>query len=361
MKFYEKLSEKQIEILDEFYKQKPQLYKRHEKDFNNYVSETNEEMFYLANKLLNEESNKHLEFIKKNKKYEYDSQFSYLEKRNDLIILKYFYNSYLERIAIFDKDNYYGFMYKNFKTTDVALMIDSSNSTTMGYYADGWSLIYIHNQRLRDQESIDIIKSLERFKYIPFEKFEKLNYFILLTASKEQLYNWELLLKFGATKCATQLMLRREIMTKELFTKYKDYLKKNRSLDYILEKEAEEKKQFEKISNRKKYKILKEALKKQKKILLEFKDYILTNPTCWEDFEKESEELHHCLASNNMMYAEKVILKKSNIYFLRKKDNPEKPFFTIEASNNKIVQCRTKNNETDPEITKIVEKMLMQI
>ena len=60
-----------------------------------------------------------------------------------------------------------------------------------------------------------------------------------------------------------------------------------------------------------------------------------------EDLINESKELKHCVKS----YADKYVDGKTNIFFLRKKDNKEKSLYTIEVSNDlKIIQCRGKQN-----------------
>lgn len=51
-------------------------------------------------------------------------------------------------------------------------------------------------------------------------------------------------------------------------------------------------------------------------------------PQLRSDLTKEGQSLHHCVGSEN--YYKKHIAGESLIFFIRKKENPEKPFFTME-------------------------------
>lgn len=62
--------------------------------------------------------------------------------------------------------------------------------------------------------------------------------------------------------------------------------------------------------------------------------FLVKIPTKIEDLVVEGSELHHCVAS----YVPKIAKGETNIVFLRKQDEPEKPFFTIEVDNEHIVQ-----------------------
>ena len=69
--------------------------------------------------------------------------------------------------------------------------------------------------------------------------------------------------------------------------------------------------------------------KKWKKYLFEDEEYLIVAPKESDDLAKEGMELHHCVKS----YIDAVSEGRTNILFLRKKEEPEKPFFTIEVTN----------------------------
>lgn len=56
----------------------------------------------------------------------------------------------------------------------------------------------------------------------------------------------------------------------------------------------------------------------------------------------ESRALNHCVRT----YADRYADKLTKIMFIRKIEEIEKPLYTLEFRNNKIIQCRAKNNET---------------
>ena len=99
-------------------------------------------------------------------------------------------------------------------------------------------------------------------------------------------------------------------------------------------------------------KIQREKLKKQRKkvnyILKEeqsilkgkIKDdrYILIVPKDWQDIRKEGQILGHCVGD----YIKYIADRKCDVYFIRKVENPETPFYTVDWRDGKIVQCQGK-------------------
>ena len=67
------------------------------------------------------------------------------------------------------------------------------------------------------------------------------------------------------------------------------------------------------------------------------------------DLVKEGESLHHCVG--RLDYERKFADERSLIFFIRTKENPDKPFVTVEYSieNHRILQCygsyNTKPND----------------
>lgn len=84
-------------------------------------------------------------------------------------------------------------------------------------------------------------------------------------------------------------------------------------------------------------------------------------PTSVEDLVNESKKLHHCVSS----YANKYVEGKTNLFFLREKENIEEPFYTIEVDTHmKLVQCRGKSNKNvteNPEANKALKAFLNKI
>ncbi len=77
--------------------------------------------------------------------------------------------------------------------------------------------------------------------------------------------------------------------------------------------------------------------------------------TC-ADFVNESAKLNHCVKT----YVKSCAAGETNIFGLRKKDEPDKPYFTVNIGNDgKLIQNRGKNNCTPPqEVKEFVNKWL---
>lgn len=56
---------------------------------------------------------------------------------------------------------------------------------------------------------------------------------------------------------------------------------------------------------------------------------------------REGAENHTCVGN----YIERYASGRTNILFIRRKDSPDVPFFTVEVIGDRIIQCRTKNNQ----------------
>lgn len=69
-------------------------------------------------------------------------------------------------------------------------------------------------------------------------------------------------------------------------------------------------------------------------------DYILIAPKSSDDLYVEGKTLNHCVYD----YLNRIAKKETAVLFVRKKKYPEKPFYTVEVRNGKVVQCRSTNN-----------------
>ena len=70
------------------------------------------------------------------------------------------------------------------------------------------------------------------------------------------------------------------------------------------------------------------------------KGLILVVPKTGDEIRREGEALHHCVGG----YVERVARGETNIFFVRKADQPDKSYFTMEWRDNKIIQCRGFKN-----------------
>lgn len=83
--------------------------------------------------------------------------------------------------------------------------------------------------------------------------------------------------------------------------------------------------------------------------------FMVISPESQEDIVNEGLVLHHYVAS----YVNRHVDGLSAIMFIRKKDEPDKPFYTMEIcpNNNSIIQVRGKCNcGKTPEVTEFVNK-----
>lgn len=70
------------------------------------------------------------------------------------------------------------------------------------------------------------------------------------------------------------------------------------------------------------------------------KGLVLIVPKDGDEIRAEGAALHHCVGG----YVERVAKGETSIFFIRKAEEPEKPYFTMEWKNNDIVQCRGSHN-----------------
>ena len=120
------------------------------------------------------------------------------------------------------------------------------------------------------------------------------------------------------------------------------------SAEYIALKDRQEaakkKKEYERAKrNMKKMKAaLKELLENNggDAFSIKGKGLMLVVPKDGTELKREGEALHHCVGS----YIDKVTRGETNIFFVRKEKEPDKPYFTLEFKNNWIVQCRGSHN-----------------
>lgn len=88
------------------------------------------------------------------------------------------------------------------------------------------------------------------------------------------------------------------------------------------------------------------------------KGLILVVPKNGDEIRAEGEALNHCVGG----YVGRVARGETNIFFVRKEDAPNKPYFTLEYNNNHVVQCRGDHNcDMPPDVkafVKVFEKKM---
>lgn len=90
-------------------------------------------------------------------------------------------------------------------------------------------------------------------------------------------------------------------------------------------------------------KIIKEQMKSMTGVdpmHMETKKYLIRLPGSVDELKEEGKTLHHCVAT----YANRVAEGKTTILFVRRVEEPERPFFTMEWRDNRVIQCRGSHN-----------------
>jgi len=84
--------------------------------------------------------------------------------------------------------------------------------------------------------------------------------------------------------------------------------------------------------------------------------FIVVAPKTSDDLANEGTRLHHCVRS----YIERVARGETNIMFIRKKEEPCEPFFTVEISNEGVIEqvhgFGNRNADTEPGMVAFIQK-----
>lgn len=79
-----------------------------------------------------------------------------------------------------------------------------------------------------------------------------------------------------------------------------------------------------------------------------------------KELAEEGTALHHCVGG----YIQRMAKGETAIFFIRRIEEPDKPYFTLELQKQQVIQCRTENNrsyEQFPEIKAFVDRWLEKI
>jgi len=113
--------------------------------------------------------------------------------------------------------------------------------------------------------------------------------------------------------------------------------------DEIARKEKEERDRQAAIALAEYKKCVEEALREIGKVnplQMEYKGLMIVMPESAEDIKLEGQTLNHCVGT----YVDKVAKRETMILFIRKKEDPGQPYYTMEYRNGKVAQCRGKRN-----------------
>lgn len=91
-------------------------------------------------------------------------------------------------------------------------------------------------------------------------------------------------------------------------------------------------------------KLLEEMLKENAGIdnafLIKGKGLILRVPRDAQEIKNEGAALHHCVGT----YVDRVAKGQTHIFFVRRVEEPDTPYFTMEYNKGRVIQCRGSHN-----------------
>lgn len=212
------------------------------------------------------------------------------------------------------------------------------------------------------------------------EELEKISRAIRLDDYKEPLKHTTLrkLLNYKEKELAREKESGKPIGTYSFAETYKDYLRMAEELEYDITnsyylmpknlRAAHDKltEEYNEMKERNRLKSQKEKMERyanRLKRILKYRyedEHFLIRPAENEgEFIKEGKALRHCVAS----YYDRAERGQTNIFVIREKKDPDKPFYTLELSNSKVVvQCRGEGNRTmTDEVNAFVDKWMKEI
>jgi len=347
MRFYENLPNAQS--FDKFYAKKPHLLKRHEKDIKE--KSIKDKYFDYANNFQPSNLKEWIDSF--GKLYEFEKYaLCKVDRDGDLIILSYYQvqennKLYLLGRIVKEKNGFYEYAVQQWKLTNLFMLYTPQYA--MGYSKN--SFMYLQRQTKLDGESLAILKSMPEFKYLPIEKFWKINVVKLFDINKDTIYQYELLLKGGYTRLASDMLVERKMFNKKELPLVKPMLKKNIRLATI---------EHQLYARAEAIRVKKERLKEKQaiakfnklhKVKLDLGDFIIKTPDDASELKQEGLKLKHCVYN----YLKDIVNNETKVLFLRKKTDPDTPFYTIEIKKNEVMQVRGLNNKAEKKYIKLVE------
>lgn len=133
--------------------------------------------------------------------------------------------------------------------------------------------------------------------------------------------------------------------------------------DQLTEEQNERKVELEKESDDKKDRKLKRTIKRKgwTRYEMETEQLLIRLPKCAHEIRKEGNAQHHCVAT----YMDRMVDGETCILFIRKKEEPDKSYYTVEVRDDEVIQVRGKYNvapsEDVEEFMKIFKKNLRKV
>ena len=112
-----------------------------------------------------------------------------------------------------------------------------------------------------------------------------------------------------------------------------------KNLEAAHRRTTEQIKYEENKADQKKFKEAAEALEK---FAWKAGGFIIRPARTQKELTDEGKELHHCVGG----YIRKMAKGETAIFFIRKADELDKPFYTLELRDKKVIQCRTTDNKS---------------
>lgn len=104
----------------------------------------------------------------------------------------------------------------------------------------------------------------------------------------------------------------------------------------------EKREQEQRLEIEQKIKVVLELAREMPAIRMQAKGLMIVVPKDSKEIEAEGRALHHCVGT----YVDKVARGETMILFVRRKEKPEEPYYTLEYQAGRVVQCRGKNNRS---------------
>ena len=169
----------------------------------------------------------------------------------------------------------------------------------------------------------------------------------------------------------TEYKARRYRSMQDIATEYKDYLDMCRRLDYDMKNSfvlypKDLQKAHDRVRRRVRIKadsLLRRDFEAAMKAVSKHPDFEMDGlrivvPSNPDEIIAEGNALHHCVGG----YVERVAEKKCVILFLRRCEEVDKPFYTVEVRNRKAVQVRgMQNADMTPEVKRFMDRWERQV
>ena len=116
----------------------------------------------------------------------------------------------------------------------------------------------------------------------------------------------------------------------------------------VQDKKAAEKKRREEERIKREAEVMKKLLEEMLKenagidnaFLIKGKGLILRVPRDAQEIKNEGAALHHCVGT----YVDRVAKGQTHIFFVRRGEEPDTPYFTMEYNKGRVIQCRGSHN-----------------